>query len=254
MPNSDKMTIKRNIKMKRLVISGIALTKVTTILYMPFQDLMRRKTRRTRSMRRIRRKESLTPPPAKTADRTISIIDKLTIVPSSWFQPSDQYPAQPKPSSLRPISAMKIQVSTRDACSILSAYESDIPSNGSVITAILNSTKHSDPVLNKLDVTTPASQCLTPPATGVQSQHPFSTSALRSASDATCSAPKRATSAPSAVPPLAAFSSSTKAASSASCSFLIISSTKCAARVSSKMTARKRLTTKKPPKITIRMK
>ena len=76
--------------MSTLDICGTALTTVEMILYSPFHDFISRSMRATRSMRRMRKKESFTPLPAKSAVRTISTIDMVTIVPSSWFHPSAQ--------------------------------------------------------------------------------------------------------------------------------------------------------------------
>ena len=75
---------------KMLPIWGAALPNVTTILYSPFQDFINLRMRSTRSIRRIRKNESLTPEPAKTAVITISTIDIVTMEPSSWFHPSAQ--------------------------------------------------------------------------------------------------------------------------------------------------------------------
>ena len=55
-----------------------------------FHDFIRRRKRNKRSMRIIRRKESLKPSPAKRAVSTISTIDMVTIDPSRTFHPSDQ--------------------------------------------------------------------------------------------------------------------------------------------------------------------
>ena len=90
MPSSEKMTMMRNMRTKRLDICGIALPNVVTILYSPFHERISRSIRSTRSMRSTRRNESLTPPPAKMAVRTISTIDMVTIDPSRQFHPSAQ--------------------------------------------------------------------------------------------------------------------------------------------------------------------
>ena len=75
---------------KMLLNCGNTLPKVTMILYSPFHDFIRRSIRTTRSIRRIRRNDRFVPVSAKSAVIVISAIDMITMVPSSWFQPSIQ--------------------------------------------------------------------------------------------------------------------------------------------------------------------
>ena len=87
---------------------GMDWMKVLMILYSPFHLRISRRMRSTRSIRSIRKKESLTPVPEASAVMIISKIESDTIVPSRQFQLSDQYSAHPIPSSLIAISTMKI--------------------------------------------------------------------------------------------------------------------------------------------------
>ena len=68
---------------KMLPICGAALPKHTMILYRPFHDFISRKMRRIRSIRRMRKKERLTPVSASRIVIDISRIESETIVPSS---------------------------------------------------------------------------------------------------------------------------------------------------------------------------
>ena len=90
-----------------LAICGIVRTSVITMSYSPFHAFISRRMRSMRSMRSTRRKVSLIPAEVKMYVSVRSTIEMRTMVPSSVFQPSAQYEAQPTPKSLSPISTMK---------------------------------------------------------------------------------------------------------------------------------------------------
>ena len=115
------MNMVRKMRKTRLAIAGSALMNVEMILYNPFHLRISRRMRSTRSIRSIRKKESLTPVPEARAVISISKMDSETMVPSSTFQLSDQYVAHPIPSSLIAISKMKIHEITPAALSRLLA-------------------------------------------------------------------------------------------------------------------------------------
>ena len=85
------MTRIMNVRTKRLDICGIAFVNAAITVYSSFQVRMSLSIRATRSIRRIRKKESfgmaLSP---LNASRIISPSDSRTRVPSSMFHPSDQ--------------------------------------------------------------------------------------------------------------------------------------------------------------------
>ena len=80
----------RNMRSSTFNICGTALTTVLMILYSPTHERMRRSIRATRSIRKIRRNDMFGPEFAKSAVSTISTMDIITIIPSSWFHPSLQ--------------------------------------------------------------------------------------------------------------------------------------------------------------------
>ena len=89
-PSRENMNIVSRMRKTRLDMCGMARINVERILYNPFHERMSLRMRKTRSIRSIRRKESFTPLPDASAVATISMIDIVTIEPSSTFQPSDQ--------------------------------------------------------------------------------------------------------------------------------------------------------------------
>ena len=100
------MSMKINIRRKRLSMCDNPLPKPTMILFRFFHVRMSRSTRTTRNKRILRsgKKDRVKLPPlAKTAKlstlskRTSSTTLVNTIVPSRAFQPSPQYPLQPRP-------------------------------------------------------------------------------------------------------------------------------------------------------------
>ena len=107
-PSSENMNMVSRMRKTRLDMWGMDWMKVLMILYSPFHLRISRRMRSTRSIRSIRKKESLTPVPEASAVMIISKIESDTIVPSRQFQLSDQYSAHPIPSSLIAISTMKI--------------------------------------------------------------------------------------------------------------------------------------------------
>ena len=87
------MNIVSTMSTTRLFIWGSARMNVMTILYRPFQLRMRRSTRSTRSIlsiRSTRKADTLAPLVVESHVTSISMMLRLTIVPSRQFQPSAQ--------------------------------------------------------------------------------------------------------------------------------------------------------------------